>query len=51
MEMALALRREKLERRDASDDIEDPWLPTVNPTRAIPFARLIPTKEIAKAIL
>ncbi|KAJ6785029.1 hypothetical protein PWT90_10770 [Aphanocladium album] len=51
MQRALVLRREKLERRDASDDIADPWQPTVEPARDIPFARTIPAKEIEKAIL
>ncbi|KAM3463150.1 hypothetical protein MY5147_009717 [Beauveria neobassiana] len=48
---AMALRKEKLERRDASDDITDGWQPAVSPTKEIPFARTIPTKEVEKAVL
>ncbi|KAM3462859.1 hypothetical protein MY5147_009760, partial [Beauveria neobassiana] len=51
MEKAMALRKEKLERRDASDDITDAWQPAVSPARDIPFARTISTKEIEKAVL
>ncbi|KAJ3478790.1 hypothetical protein NLG97_g8480 [Lecanicillium saksenae] len=51
MDKAMILRKEKLERRDASDDIADPWQPTVSPVKEIPFARTIPTKEIEKAVL
>ncbi|OAA61588.1 Endonuclease/exonuclease/phosphatase [Akanthomyces lecanii RCEF 1005] len=46
IEKAMAIRREKLERRDASDDIPDGWRPAVNPSKVIPFARTISTKEI-----
>ncbi|KAM3543203.1 hypothetical protein ARSEF1564_003920 [Beauveria bassiana] len=51
MEKAMALRKEKLERRDASDDIPDAWQPAVNPARGIPFAKTISRKEIEKAVL
>ncbi|OAA34233.1 reverse transcriptase [Beauveria brongniartii RCEF 3172] len=51
MEKAMALRKEKLERRDASDDITDAWQLAVSPARDIPFASTIPTKEIEKAVL
>ena len=50
-EKAMALRKEKLERRDASDDIADGWQPSVNPTKEIPFARTISNKEVEKAVL
>ncbi|KAM3450573.1 hypothetical protein NHJ6243_009776 [Beauveria neobassiana] len=51
VEKAMALRKEKLERRDASDDIADGWQPAVSPTKEIPFARTISTKEVEKAVL
>ncbi|TQV90123.1 endonuclease/reverse transcriptase [Cordyceps javanica] len=51
IEKAMALRREKLERRDASDDIPDGWRPAVNPSKEVSFARTISTKEIEKAVL
>ncbi|KAJ2978238.1 hypothetical protein NQ176_g3924 [Zarea fungicola] len=51
IEKAMALRKEKLERRDDSDDISDAWQPAVNSTKEIPFARTISTKEIEKAVL
>ncbi|KAM3549518.1 hypothetical protein ARSEF4850_008810, partial [Beauveria asiatica] len=51
MEKAMVLRKEKLERRDASDDIPDAWQPTVDPAKGIPFAETISTKEIEKAVL
>ncbi|KAJ3499128.1 hypothetical protein NLG97_g581 [Lecanicillium saksenae] len=51
MDRALALRKEKLERRDASDDIHDPWQPAVHPPRKIPLEGTISTKEIEKAVL
>ncbi|KAM3466574.1 hypothetical protein MY5147_009007, partial [Beauveria neobassiana] len=51
IEKAMALRREKLERRDASDDIPDGWRPAVNPSKEIPFTRTISAKETEKAVL
>ncbi|KGQ02481.1 Retrovirus-related Pol polyprotein from type-1 retrotransposable element R1 [Beauveria bassiana D1-5] len=51
MEKAMVLRKEKLERRDASDDIPDAWQPYVDPAKGIPFAETISTKEIEKAVL
>ncbi|OAA57831.1 Endonuclease/exonuclease/phosphatase [Akanthomyces lecanii RCEF 1005] len=51
VEKAMALRKEKLERRDASDDIADGWQPPVHPAKEIPFARTISTKEVEKAVL
>ncbi|KAM3454106.1 hypothetical protein NHJ6243_008968 [Beauveria neobassiana] len=51
VEKAMALRKEKLERRDASDDIADGWQPAVSPTKEIPFTRTISTKEVEKAVL
>lgn len=50
-EKAMALRKEKLERRDASDDIADGWQPLVHPAKEIPFARTISTNEVEKAVL
>lgn len=51
VEKTMALRKEKLERRGTSDNIADRWQPSVNPTREIPFARTISTKEAEKAVL
>ncbi|OAA62398.1 reverse transcriptase [Akanthomyces lecanii RCEF 1005] len=51
VEKAMALRKEKLERRDASDDIANGWQPAVSPPKEIPFARIISTKEVEKAVL
>ncbi len=51
VEKVMALRKEKLERRDASDDIPDAWQPAVSPAMEIPFAKTISTKEIEKAVL
>lgn len=51
VEKAMALWKEKLERRDASDDIVDGWQPAASPPREIPFARTISTKEVEKAVL
>ncbi|KAM3536768.1 hypothetical protein ARSEF1564_010309 [Beauveria bassiana] len=48
---AMALRKEEMEHCDASDDVADGWLPAVSPTKEIPFARTIPTKEVEKAVL
>ncbi|KID96614.1 reverse transcriptase, partial [Metarhizium majus ARSEF 297] len=51
LERANILRKEKLERRDASDDIPDPWTPTVSPTQQIPFSSHIPVSEAQDALL
>ncbi|KAJ3495916.1 hypothetical protein NLG97_g3048 [Lecanicillium saksenae] len=51
MEKAMALRKEKLERRDDSDDISDAWQPAVEPAKGIPFAKTISAKEVEKAVL
>jgi ribonuclease HI len=51
LERAIILRKEKLERRDASDDIPDPWTPTVFPTQRIPFSSYIPVSEVQDALL
>ncbi|XWX00640.1 hypothetical protein V2A60_008661 [Cordyceps javanica] len=51
MEKAMALRKEKLERRDASDDIPDAWQPAVEPAKRRPFAKVISAKEVEKAVL
>ncbi|OAA57839.1 reverse transcriptase [Akanthomyces lecanii RCEF 1005] len=50
-EKAMAPRKEKLERRDSSDDIADGWQPAVRPPKEIPFARTISTNEVEKAVL
>ncbi|OWT42476.1 reverse transcriptase [Pochonia chlamydosporia 170] len=51
LERANVLRKEKLERRDVSDDIPDPWTPTVSPTQQIPFSAHISTSEAQNALL
>ncbi|OAA61592.1 Ribonuclease H-like protein [Akanthomyces lecanii RCEF 1005] len=50
VEKATALRREKLERRDASDDVADGWQPAVSSPKEIPFAKTISIEEIEKAV-
>ncbi|EFZ03294.1 Reverse transcriptase [Metarhizium robertsii ARSEF 23] len=51
LERANILRKEKLERRDVSDDIPDPWIPTASPTQQIPFSAHIPISEAQDALL
>ncbi|OAQ57276.1 reverse transcriptase [Pochonia chlamydosporia 170] len=51
LERANVLRKEKLERRDVSDDIPDPWTPIVSPTQQIPFSAHISTSEAQDALL
>ncbi|KJZ69456.1 hypothetical protein HIM_11161 [Hirsutella minnesotensis 3608] len=50
LEKATALRRATLERRTASDDIPDPWVP-VNTRKAIPFADQVSFEETRDATL
>jgi ribonuclease HI len=51
LERANILRKEKLERRDASDDIPDPWSPTVSPKQQVPFSIYISVSEAQDALL
>lgn len=50
-EKAMALPKGKLDRRDASDGIADGWQPAASPIKEIPFARMIPTKDVEKVVL
>ncbi|OAA35144.1 hypothetical protein ISF_09992 [Cordyceps fumosorosea ARSEF 2679] len=51
MEKAMALREEKQERRDASDDIPNAWQQAVNPGEGDSICNNISTKEMEKAVL
>ncbi|XP_044715282.1 endonuclease-reverse transcriptase domain-containing protein [Hirsutella rhossiliensis] len=50
LEKATALRRATLERRTASDDIPDPWIP-VNTDKMIPFPNQVSFEEARDATL
>ncbi|KJZ69665.1 hypothetical protein HIM_10938 [Hirsutella minnesotensis 3608] len=50
LEKATVLRRATLERRTASDDIPDPWVP-VNANKTIPFTDQLSFEEVCDATL